>query len=159
MSLLRVSEIPRSKRAQRSHRNEIKQPLLDSAAPLVRMDIPSVLRVPTQIAPAQPDNPGKPRRKPKLHKKTKTKKPKRKKRQSIGIGHNGGPPLREWLATDDDAVFTFREWCAINSLSERQGRRILTAPGGPVVTQLTERRIGITRRNNRLWLESRARTR
>jgi hypothetical protein len=82
--------------------------------------------------------------------------------RSVGIGHNGGPPLaplRERLATDDDAVLTFKEWCALNGFGERTGRRILAAPGGPVVTQLTDRRIGISRRNNRAWQESRSRTR
>jgi hypothetical protein len=58
---------------------------------------------------------------------------------------------------DDDAVLTFREWCALNGFSPRTGRRILGAPGGPVVTHLSPRRIGITRGNNRRWLESRSR--
>ena len=58
---------------------------------------------------------------------------------------------------DDDAVLTFREWCALNGFSLRTGRRILDAPGGPIVTMLSPRRIGITRGNNRLWQASRAR--
>jgi hypothetical protein len=82
--------------------------------------------------------------------------------RSVGIGHNGGPPLaplRELLlATDDDAVLTFKEWCALNGFGERTGRRILAAPGRPTVTQLTDKRIGISRRANRAWLESRARS-
>jgi hypothetical protein len=79
----------------------------------------------------------------------------------VGIGHTGGllplPPLRARLATDEDAVLTFREWCALNGIGERTGRRILAEPGGPVITQLSDKRIGISRRNNRTWLESRAR--
>jgi hypothetical protein len=59
-------------------------------------------------------------------------------------------------AADDDAVLTFREWCALNGFSARTGRRILTAPGAPVVTRLSPRRIGITRANNRRWQASRA---
>jgi hypothetical protein len=59
---------------------------------------------------------------------------------------------------DDDAVFTFLEWCEINHISQRQGRRIIKAPGGPIVTQLSAKRIGITRRNNRVWQASRERT-
>jgi hypothetical protein len=78
----------------------------------------------------------------------------------IGIGHTGGlplPPLRARLATDEDAVLTFKEWCALNGIGERTGRRILAEPGGPVITQLSDKRIGISRRNNRRWQESRAR--
>jgi hypothetical protein len=81
--------------------------------------------------------------------------------RSVGIGHNGGPPLaplrERLLAADDDAVLSFREWCALNGFGERTGRRILAAPGGPTVTQLTDKRIGISRRANRARLESRAR--
>jgi hypothetical protein len=58
---------------------------------------------------------------------------------------------------DDDEVLSFAQWCLINNLSERNGRRILGAPGGPVVTQLSERRIGITRGNNRAWQKTRER--
>lgn len=58
---------------------------------------------------------------------------------------------------DDDAVLTIPEWCLLNRISQRQGRRILKAPGGPIVTQLSANRAGITRRNNRIWQASRAR--
>jgi hypothetical protein len=57
----------------------------------------------------------------------------------------------------DDQVLTFLEWCAINRISERNGRRILAATGGPVVTMLSARRIGITVGNNRRWQRSRER--
>ena len=33
--------------------------------------------------------------------------------------------LRQSFVEDDDAVLTFKEWCALNGLSERQGRRTL----------------------------------
>jgi hypothetical protein len=59
---------------------------------------------------------------------------------------------------DDDKVLTFAQWCALNGIGKRTGRRILTSGCGPVVTQLSERRIGITVGNNRRWLESRARS-
>ena len=65
--------------------------------------------------------------------------------------------LRLRLVEDDDAVFTFREWCFINGHSERQGRRILASGKGPTVTMLSDKRIGISRRNNRKWQASRAR--
>jgi hypothetical protein len=65
--------------------------------------------------------------------------------------------LRQRLVEDDDAVLSFKEWCALNGHSERQGRRMLTSGHGPTVTQLSDRRIGISRRNNREWQAARAR--
>lgn len=65
--------------------------------------------------------------------------------------------LRQRLAEDDDAVWTFKEWCALNSHSERQGRRILASGNGPIITKLSDKRIGISRRNNRKWQASQAR--
>jgi ATP-dependent helicase YprA (DUF1998 family) len=58
----------------------------------------------------------------------------------------------------DDQVLTFFEWCQLNRLSERTGRRILKDPDGPRVTMLSPRRIGVTVRNNRNWQQSRERT-
>jgi hypothetical protein len=58
---------------------------------------------------------------------------------------------------DDDRVLTFNEWCEVNSIGKRTGRRILASGKGPVVTQLTARRIGITVGNNRCWQQARAR--
>jgi hypothetical protein len=58
---------------------------------------------------------------------------------------------------DPDEILTFREWVRLNKISERTGRRILERPDGPVVTLLSARRFGISRRNNRAWQESRAR--
>jgi hypothetical protein len=58
---------------------------------------------------------------------------------------------------DDDEVLTFAEWRDLNKLSERTARRIIASPDGPVVTQLSARCIGVTRRNNRLWQAARAR--
>jgi hypothetical protein len=63
--------------------------------------------------------------------------------------------LREKFAADDDAILGFKQWCALNDLSERQGRRILAEPGGPVVTKLSDKKIGISRRHNREWQEAR----
>jgi len=57
----------------------------------------------------------------------------------------------------DDQVMTFLEWCAGNRISPRNGRRIIASPGGPLVTQLSARRIGITIKNNRDWQASKAR--
>jgi len=66
--------------------------------------------------------------------------------------------IQRQLSLDDDRVLTFNEWCALNGIGKRTGRRILTSGGGPVVTQLSERRIGITVGNNRRWQEARARS-
>jgi hypothetical protein len=61
------------------------------------------------------------------------------------------------VLADDYEVLTFKEWCALNKISARNGLRILKGPDGPIVTQLSARRIGITRGNNRRWLQSRER--
>jgi hypothetical protein len=57
----------------------------------------------------------------------------------------------------DDYVLTFQEWCTANGISERNGRRILAGPNGPIVTLLSARRLGITVANNRRWQKSRER--
>ena len=58
---------------------------------------------------------------------------------------------------DDRQVLTFAEWCRLNSLSERNGRRILKSGTGPKIVQLSPRRFGITVRANREWQQSRER--
>ena len=57
----------------------------------------------------------------------------------------------------DDQVLTFVEWCQLNRISERTGRRILDGPDAPTVTMLSPRRFGVTVRANREWQQSRAR--
>ena len=56
-----------------------------------------------------------------------------------------------------DQVLTFLEWCRLNRISERTGRRILASAEGPVVTQLANWRVGITNANNLRWQRSRER--
>jgi hypothetical protein len=94
------------------------------------------------------------------------KQPKKRKRKTkrrfigIGIGHNRGPALDNPLAVLlDDRVMTFAEWCQLNGIGVRTGRRILDGPDPPDVVQLTARRIGITVRANREWRERRTRAR
>jgi hypothetical protein len=87
-------------------------------------------------------------------------KPKRKKRKRAPRGPGGRPkgpppPTRVQLVTDPDAVLSFKEFCLLINVSVRQGRRILAEPGGPVVTHLSTRLLGITRKNLQAWLESR----
>jgi hypothetical protein len=42
-----------------------------------------------------------------------------------------------------DQVLTFIEWCQLNRISERTGRRILRGPNPPDVTMLSPKRFGI----------------
>jgi hypothetical protein len=58
---------------------------------------------------------------------------------------------------DDDQVLTFPQWCALNTLGKRTGRRILDGEYGPPpdVTRLSPNRIGITRGANRRWQRTR----
>ena len=56
-------------------------------------------------------------------------------------------------------ILTFTQWCELNTISPRSGRRIIARGEGPVVTQLTAKRIGITVGNNARWQASRARRR
>jgi hypothetical protein len=57
----------------------------------------------------------------------------------------------------DTRVLKFSEWCELNSFSLRTGRRILRSGNGPVVTQLSSKRIGITIGADRAWKASRER--
>ena len=67
------------------------------------------------------------------------------------------PQVLEQHSIEGDKVLTFAEWCALNKIGQRTGRRIIRSGNGPVVTQLSERRIGITVANNRAWQASKAR--
>jgi len=60
-------------------------------------------------------------------------------------------------ALSDDQVLTFVEWCALNGISPRTGRRILEGPDGPRRVQLSPRRFGIRVADNREWQHARAR--
>ena len=56
---------------------------------------------------------------------------------------------------DADAVLTFPQWCRLNDLSLATGERIRKSGQGPRFVQLSEKRIGVTRRENRRWQDSR----
>jgi hypothetical protein len=56
-----------------------------------------------------------------------------------------------------DQVLSFHQWCALIGVSVATGRRIIASGNGPIVIQLSPRRIGITVADNRRWLETRAR--
>jgi len=57
--------------------------------------------------------------------------------------------------SDDDVVMPWKAWLRANDLSDSTGRRLLKAGKGPRVIQLSDRRRGVTRRENRRWQESR----
>jgi hypothetical protein len=90
----------------------------------------------------------------KPHKQTETK---QEREERLEEGRVARQQLRQRLVEDLDAVFTFREWCFLNGLSERQGRRLLADGNGPAITMLSDKRIGVSRRNHRAWLASRQR--
>jgi hypothetical protein len=58
-----------------------------------------------------------------------------------------------------DQILMFHEWCRLNRISERTGRRIFASGNGPVVTQVSAQRIGVLVKNNQRWQASRARKR
>jgi hypothetical protein len=55
----------------------------------------------------------------------------------------------------DDQVMTVHEWCTLNRISVRAGRRILASPDAPRIVQLSARRRGVTVRANRAWQHAR----
>jgi len=76
------------------------------------------------------------------------------------------PMRKRMLALDapltslaDDQVLSFVEWCQLNRISERTGRRIIDSPDGPPIVRLSPRRIGITVHANRAWRRARERKR
>ena len=59
---------------------------------------------------------------------------------------------------NDCRVLSVREWCELNNISVRTGRRLIASPDGPRVTRISTRRVGITIANNRAWQQSRERS-
>ena len=92
------------------------------------------------------------------HKPTETK---QQRKQRIAKERAKRLRFRAKWADDADAVLSVKEWAALLGVSVRQARRIIagevesTPP--PVVTVLGDHRIGISRRNHRLWEEARGR--
>jgi hypothetical protein len=67
------------------------------------------------------------------------------------------PLVRDREISAPNRVLSFRDWCRLNDISPATGRRIIKSGNGPVITQLSARRIGITIANNAAWQQSRAR--
>lgn len=80
-----------------------------------------------------------------------------RRRQQREREHARQRAARREVATHDNRVLTFRQWCALNNFGLATGRRLIKAGKGPPVVQLSPRRIGIRESDNRLWQESRAR--
>jgi hypothetical protein len=73
------------------------------------------------------------------------------------MGTNTATPASPYSHIDpDDRVLTFAEWCELNRISPATGRRIIAGGDGPLVTRLSERRIGITVGANRRWRDARS---
>lgn len=64
---------------------------------------------------------------------------------------------KPFSAAHPDQVLSFHEWCRLNYISVRTGRRIVARGEGPIITKLSPKRIGITVANNAIWQASRAR--
>jgi len=60
-------------------------------------------------------------------------------------------------ALDDMRVMSIPKWCEICGFSIWTGKRLLKAGKGPPITQISDRRIGITIRANREWQAARVR--
>jgi hypothetical protein len=60
-------------------------------------------------------------------------------------------------ALDDQRIMTFAQWCEVNGFSLDTGRRLRKAGKGPIFTQVSDRRIGVTVANNRKWQAARER--
>jgi hypothetical protein len=60
-------------------------------------------------------------------------------------------------ALDDMRVMSLPQWAEVCGFSIWTGKRLIAAGKGPVITQISERRIGVTVGNNRAWQKSRER--
>jgi predicted DNA-binding transcriptional regulator AlpA len=57
----------------------------------------------------------------------------------------------------DNRVLSFPQWCQLNGFSPATGRRLIKGGQGPIITQLSPRRIGVTVANNAAWQVARTR--
>jgi hypothetical protein len=61
------------------------------------------------------------------------------------------------IGLNQHQIIKFVDWCQLNGISVATGRRILKSGKGPIVTQLSDRRIGISVGANAEWQAARAR--
>ena len=59
--------------------------------------------------------------------------------------------------SNDNQVLAFLEWCQLNRISERTGRRIIRSGQGPAVVHMSDKKIGVTIGANKLWQQARSR--
>jgi predicted DNA-binding transcriptional regulator AlpA len=52
-------------------------------------------------------------------------------------------------------VYSFAKFCELSGFSPRTGRRLIESGGGPKITRLSDRRIGIREDHYREWLDKR----
>jgi hypothetical protein len=58
---------------------------------------------------------------------------------------------------NDDQLLSFKDWCRLNAISERAGRRIWADPKArPILTKLTSKKHAVSVGNNRRWQQARA---
>ena len=60
------------------------------------------------------------------------------------------------VISPDDRVTSFAAWCEAVGISLATGRRLIASGDGPVITRLSDRRIGIRGRDHVEWLNRRA---
>ena len=96
-----------------------------------------------------------------IHPTTKQSKRKRRKtpagRQAERAKHDAERARIALYQNNPNQILTFEQWCLVNSLSKPTGKRIIDSGAGPIVTELSPRRIGISVGNNARWQQSRAR--
>jgi hypothetical protein len=73
-------------------------------------------------------------------------------RVSIPLDHVSSWPL----GLADDRVLTLSEFANLAGISPVTLRRRIAAGDGPIITKLSERRLGIRVRHAREWLDARA---
>jgi hypothetical protein len=84
----------------------------------------------------------------------------KQKKPRVHFAKRGGP-IRLPSVPDygDDQALSVPEWATLNNISLHTAHRILASPNGPVTVQLSDNRVGVTRRSNREWQQSRERKR
>jgi hypothetical protein len=60
------------------------------------------------------------------------------------------------IALNQHRILSFLDWCWLNNISP--ARRILKSGGGPAITRLSTRRIGISIAANAAWQAARSET-
>jgi hypothetical protein len=65
--------------------------------------------------------------------------------------------LQRRFDDNPNKILSIREWCVLNGLAARTGRRLISGEYGkpPVITRLSPRRIGISLAANAEWQKSR----